>query len=565
MSWFGKKKSDSDDGDFPTPAKHYREETAPTRLVSIAPPLPWNGVNSVIWAIDIGVGTTTMSFAYLRGGYPVEVHNITYWPKEFPIRESAGSPFPDPKAIKAFKTREMYTSVGFVSHPSWSSEKIAKYLYTTHHLSSPPAFQVRTEVPAVESPERYKFNDLVEHLLKHALGIYGAVIKPTQSSWPQASDVVITLPSGLPKSAEMTITGELDRIVNKTMPKVIGQTRTFYVRKPDVRLFEDELWRNIDTNFHDGDVFLLVDWDMISGDMLCASYKAIRLNSGHMSYGLRLRSYMQALPSVGKRDATVDEREGVRFASALYWCAENKHCTQKLIVRISSPIKKPENLLAFFHKTLVDKNLQVGLRSMDPATETKALGAAVWRIAHALAQSQNPDGDRLSLVPDMTQVLSKDVNINAREPQPSSELEASPRMSHVDSSSSANLLRRTNRQSGSSPSALDKPEQSLAPFTSTPLDWVPGPVANHTPVEGTAHMATSLPGPPQPIVYNYAGPASSSLPPAYVPEPGKWVGYSNDQAIAGWEYRAAEDNEISLAAGELVVNIDKVDRGATIP
>ncbi|QRW06520.1 hypothetical protein RhiLY_05519 [Ceratobasidium sp. AG-Ba] len=138
-------------------------------------------------------------------------------------------------------------------------------------------------------------------------------------------------------------------------------------------------------------------------------------------------------------------------------------------------------------------------------------------------------------------------------------------MSHVDSSSSANLLRRTNRQSGSSPSALDKPEQSLAPFTSTPLDWVPGPVANHTPVEGTAHMATSLPGPPQPIVYNYAGPASSSLPPAYVPEPGKWVGYSNDQAIAGWEYRAAEDNEISLAAGELVVNIDKVDRGATIP
>ncbi|QRW06521.1 hypothetical protein RhiLY_05520 [Ceratobasidium sp. AG-Ba] len=116
---------------------------------------------------------------------------------------------------------------------------------------------------------------------------------------------------------------------------------------------------------------------------------------------------MQALPSVGKRDATVDEREGVRFASALYWCAENKHCTQKLIVRISSPIKKPENLLAFFHKTLVDKNLQVGLRSMDPATETKALGAAVWRIAHALAQSQNPDGDRLSLVPDMTQVLSK--------------------------------------------------------------------------------------------------------------------------------------------------------------
>jgi hypothetical protein len=91
----------------------------------------------------------------------------------------------------------------------------------------------------------------MEHLLKHALGVYGAVIKPTQPHWPLASDVVVTLPSGLPKSAEMTISSVLDRTIRNAMPKVIGPTRVFYARKPDTRLFEEgELWRNIDAALH---------------------------------------------------------------------------------------------------------------------------------------------------------------------------------------------------------------------------------------------------------------------------------------------------------------------------
>jgi hypothetical protein len=35
---------------------------------------------------------------------------------------------------------------------------------------------------------------------------------------------------------------------------------------------------------------MVVDWDMTRGDMLCASYRAIELESGHMGFGTRLRS-----------------------------------------------------------------------------------------------------------------------------------------------------------------------------------------------------------------------------------------------------------------------------------
>ena len=113
----------------------------------------------------------------------------------------------------------------------------------------PSAFQVRTDLPFIETAERHKFIDLIEHLLRHALSVYGAVIKPTQPSWPLASNVVVTLPSGIPKSAEMTVIDILDNVIRDVMPKVIGPTTVSYPRKPDVRLFEDDLWRNLDTAF----------------------------------------------------------------------------------------------------------------------------------------------------------------------------------------------------------------------------------------------------------------------------------------------------------------------------
>ncbi|KAG9121767.1 hypothetical protein FRC07_002139 [Ceratobasidium sp. 392] len=565
MSWFGKKKPNPEDGDFPHVSKHYREEKTPTRAISIAPPLRWNGSPTVVWGIDIGAGTTTMSFAYLDAGRDLEVHNIVYWPKEFPLRESSASglPLPEVKSSKTFKVRETYTSVGFVSHPAWSSEKVATYLYTFSSTTSSPAFQVRTEVPFLESSERHKFNDLIEQFLKHGLGIYGSVIRPTQPHWPQASEVVITLPSGLPKSAELTITSVLDRAILGVMPKVIGPTRTFYVRRPDVRLFEDDLWRNIDTAFHHDDVFMLVDWDMTSGDMV-------------------LRSYIQALPSVGKRDATTDEREGVRFANALQWCAVNKHRVQKLIVRTSNPIKKPDNLLAIFHKSLTDGDLQVGLRPIDPSTETGAFGAVMWYIAHAIAQSQRLEGDRLVLIPDMTQLLSREVEPNLPQPSFGPEPENPSRISRALSSLSSGVLGRTNRQTVTGSLLLDvTPEPSSTPFLLIPIEQnplastsrpsstqsprIPEPI--DSPLSATvnsAHTPNVSSGPSNPVHYSYAeAEETSEHPPVYtdgpenprnIKEKHPGAAYSSHQTVA------REDNEISLVEGERVENIEIVDK-----
>ncbi|KAG9120784.1 hypothetical protein FRC07_003585 [Ceratobasidium sp. 392] len=537
MSWFGKKKPNPEDGDFPHVSKHYREEKTPTRAVNIAPPLQWNGSPTVIWGIDIGARTTTMSFAYLDAGRDVEVHNIVYWPKEFPLRESSASglPLPEVKSSKTFKVRETYTSVGFVSHPAWSSEKVATYLYTFSSTTSSPVFQVRTEVPFLESSERHKFNDLIEQLLKHGLGIYGAVIKPTQPRWPQASEVVITLPSGLPKSAELTITGVLDRAILGVMPKVIGPTRTFYVRRPDVRLFEDDLWRNIDTAFHHDDVFMLVDWDMTSGDMVCVSYKVIQLDSGHMAYGTRLHSHIQALPSAGKRDAAVDEREG------------------KLIVRTSNPIKKPDNLLTVFHKSLTDGDLQVGLRPIDPSTETGAFGAVIWYIAHAIAQSQHPEGNRLALVPDMTQLLSREVEPNLPQPSFSSEPETPSRISRALNSLSIGALVHTNRQTVTGSLLLDvTPEQASTPFLPTPSPSTQSPRtprSTDNSISATvniAHTPNVSTGPSNLVQHSYVeSEETSEYPPAYTDGPGnarnikeKHPGavYSSHQTIASHDY-----------------------------
>ncbi|QRV98001.1 hypothetical protein RhiJN_26020 [Ceratobasidium sp. AG-Ba] len=541
MSWFAKKKPNPEDGDFPHVSKHYREEKTPTQTVNLVPPVQWDGATTVVWGIDIGAGTTTVSFAYLERGRDIAVHNIVYWPKEFPLRESSASgvPLPEVKSTKTFKTRGTYTSDGFVSHPAWNAEKVTAYLYTTNSTTSSPAFQIRTEVPLLESSERHKYNDLVEHLLKHALSIYGAVIKPTQPHWPQASYVIITLPNGLPKSAEMTITSTLNRSISEVMPKVIGQTQAYYVRRPDIRLFEDDLWRNVDNNFHDGDVFMLVEWDMTSGAMLCTSYKAIQLESGQMMFGTRLRSYISALPQAEKRNVGVDEREGVRFANALNWCAINKHRVQKLIIRTSNSIKKPEKLLEIFHKTLVDNDLQVGLRPIDAPVETGAFGAVVWHIAHGLAQTQNPGGDTPALVQDMTQALAKDVEANLLQPTFSQEPEPASRMSRAFNSLSLNMLGRGDKQESSRMSMVDpNPQLASTPFVSPPLAWN-APEATASPASTRSPLSLApVPSSPGTVVENpytfdgSAGPSSPDEanrdlsegpmpPPAYSAPPGK--------------------------------------------
>jgi hypothetical protein len=115
------------------------------------------------------------------------------------------------------------------------------------------AFQVRTELPFIEvANERHKYIDFVEHLLKHAISIYGAVIKPGQPRWSRASDVVVSLPSGVSKSARMSIVDGLGRMIKRVMPKVIGLTQMYYVLKPDLRPFEDDTWRNLDTDLQVG-------------------------------------------------------------------------------------------------------------------------------------------------------------------------------------------------------------------------------------------------------------------------------------------------------------------------
>ncbi|CAE6341247.1 unnamed protein product [Rhizoctonia solani] len=254
MSWLKKKKPNPEDGDFPPVPKHYRQndgKKVSTNSVKLAPVLEWGGGPTVVWGIDVGPRVTTVSFAYLLPGQGVEVHNIVYWPKLFPLRESdnPGESLLEVKE-KTFKIRSRYESIGFVSHPAWASEKTANYVHIVGGANSPSAFQVRTELPFIEvANERHKYIGLVEHLLKHALSVYGAVIKPGQPRWPRASDVVVSLPSGISKSAEISVTGALNNMVQRVMPKVIGSTQVYYVSKADLQPFEDDTWRNIDTDF----------------------------------------------------------------------------------------------------------------------------------------------------------------------------------------------------------------------------------------------------------------------------------------------------------------------------
>ncbi|CAE6415336.1 unnamed protein product [Rhizoctonia solani] len=405
MFWLRKKKPTSEDGDFPPVSKYYREhEGKPlTKPVNVAPSLQWTGGVTVVWGIDVGPVVSTVSFAYLSKD--VEVHNIIYWPEAFPVREcdSSRKTLPEVNWKKGFKLQETIGSVGFVSHRAWSPERVFNYVHVTGgSATSPLAFQVRTELPFIEvTNERHKYVDLAEHLLKHALSVYGAVIKPGQARWSRASDVVVSLPSGISKSARMSVVDGLGRMIKRVMPKVIGLTQVYYVSKPDLRPFEDDTWRNLDTDLQasvsvirdlcaahllqHNEKLMTVDWDLKTGDTICASYKVRRLPNRKTTFETRQRSYLQSAPVIQRRESITDEQEGTQFANALYWVAEHKHNTRKLMVRISNAFRKSEGLLRMFHKVLTELGLQVGIRLVDSMTETGAFSAVMWRVAQVVA------------------------------------------------------------------------------------------------------------------------------------------------------------------------------------
>ncbi|CAE6468960.1 unnamed protein product [Rhizoctonia solani] len=520
MSWLKKKKPNPEDGDFPSVPKHYRENQGKkllTKPIGLAPTLEWNGEITVVWGIDVGPQATTVSFAYLLPGQNVEVHNVVYWPKVFSLRESASTEKPLPEAKeKTYKMRETYESVGFVSHPAWSSEKAVNYVHVVGVANSPSAFQVRTELPFIEiANDRHKYVDLVEHLLRHALSIYGAVIKPGQPGWSRTSDVVVSLPSGISKSAEISIIDALNRMIQRVMPNVIGLTEAYYVPRPDLRLFEDDTWRNLDTNFQHNDTFMIVDWDLTAGDMVCGSYRVRQLPGEEIAFDTLQRSYLRSTPVTRKRDASTDEQEGARFANALHWVAEQKHVTQKVMVRVSKPFKKSEGLLASFHKSLTGLGLQAGIRLVDPTIETGALGAVLWRVAHVIARSNQPNGEDIRLVQDATIVTSAQDSPSLKEPL-DLELGGLPRNSRVTSS--------FHTERGSRPAST---VESPTAFVSAPLPWTPRATLPATPIARNSYMYTGqaevmelpekMPGPSNTLssLEDEATPPPT-LPPAYI-------------------------------------------------
>ncbi|KAH7336898.1 hypothetical protein B0J17DRAFT_665358 [Rhizoctonia solani] len=520
MSWLKKKKPNPEDGDFPSVPKHYRENEGKkilTKPMNLAPTLEWNGGVTVVWGIDVGPQATTVSFAYLLPGQNVEVHNIVYWPKVFGLRESANAekPLPEVKE-KTYKMRETYESVGFVSHPAWSSEKAVNYVHVVGVANSPSAFQVRTELPFIEiANDRHKYIDLVEHLLRHALSIYGAVIKPGQPRWSHASDVVVSLPSGISKSAEISVVDALNRMIQRVMPKVIGLTQAYYVPRPDLRPFEDDTWRNLDTNFQHNETFMIVDWDLTAGDMVCTSYRVRQLPGGEIGFDTLQRSYLKSTPVIRKRDASTDEQEGARFANALHWVAEQKHVTQKVMIRVSNPFKKSEGLLASFHKALTNLGLQAGIRLTDPIIETGALGAVLWRVAHVIAASNQSNGEDIRLVQDAAIVTSAQAGPSIREPL-ELELGGLPRNSRAAPS--------FHTERGSRPvSTVGSPTASV----SAPLSWSPRATLPTTPIARDSYIYTGqaevmqlpekIPGPSNTLSSLQDETAPPSIPPpAYI-------------------------------------------------
>ncbi|CAE6415300.1 unnamed protein product [Rhizoctonia solani] len=416
---------------------------------------------------------------YCRQNQSVEVHNIIYWPKAFPLRQSniSGEPLPEVKEKKTYKIREVHEATGFVSHSAWSYEKTTNYVHIVGAGNSPAAFQVRTELPFIEvSSERHKYVDLVEHLLKHALSVYGAAVKPRQPRWSCASDVVVSLPSGISKSAEISVTDALNHMIQSVMPKVIGATHVYYVPRPDLRPFEDDTWRNIDTSFQPSDTFMVVDWDLATGDMVCASFAVRGLPSGQIAFDTQQRSYLQSTPATRKRDSSVDEQESARFANALHWVAEKKHNVQKLIICVSNPFKKSEGLLSSFHKALTELGLQVGVRLVDPTAETGAFAAVMWRVAHAIASGDPSNGDDLQLVRDAATVPQTKADEHALRPTDSELGEKSCAVPFFHS------------DQGSRPAST---AESPAAFVSAPAPWSPPAMHSITPATRHSYLSSA--------------------------------------------------------------------------
>ncbi|KAF8755094.1 hypothetical protein RHS01_05603 [Rhizoctonia solani] len=305
MAWLRKKKPNPEDGDFPSIPRHYHDQEGKslTKSIKLSPNLQWSRGATVI-----------RSRLYL-------LHTSSQ---------------------NTYELREKHETTEFVSHPTWPTEMVVNYVHVVGTASSPPAFQVRTKPPFIKvAKERHKCVDLVEHLLKHALSDHGAATKPKQPGWSRESDVVVSLPSGISKSAEISVVDALNRMVQRVMPKVIGETQVYYVSKPDLRPFEDDTRRNLDTNFKAGPQ----NWDLTTGDMP-----------------------LQTPPPSRKHAASADE-QGALFESSLYEATQQKAKAR-------------------------ESGLQVGIRLIDPTVETGAFGAVLWRIAHIAASSdQLNEGD----------------------------------------------------------------------------------------------------------------------------------------------------------------------------
>ncbi|KAG8732787.1 hypothetical protein FRC11_010957 [Ceratobasidium sp. 423] len=311
----------------------------------------------------------------------------------------------------------------------------------------------------------------------------------------------------------MSIIDALNTMVRGVMPKMIGSSQVYYVSKPDLRPFEDDTWRNLDTNFQHNDTFMVVDWDLTTGDMVCPSYKVRQLPGGQFAFDSQQRSCLQCTPVTKKRGASADVQEGSRFANSLHWVAEQKCATQKVMIRVSNPFKKSEGLLASFHKALTELGLQVGIRLVDPTMETGGLSAVLWRVAQVIASSDPSNGDNSQLVRDATAVPN--LEISASSPGPSES--ESGRDSRVVSSYS---------ERGSRPISTREPSTT---FVSTPLSWSPHATLTTTPVSPNNHMFTGqaeiqtpeiIAGPSNPSTISGSpedeATVPSTLPPAYI-------------------------------------------------
>jgi hypothetical protein len=211
------------------------------------------------------------------------------------------------------------------------------------------------------------------------------------------------------------------------------------------------------------------------------------------------------------------------------------------MIRVSNPFKKSEGLLAAFHKSLADLGLQVGIRLIDPTTETGSFGAVLWRIAHVAASSDQSNEGDIRLIRDATGVQSEGTGASTPE-MSEREWGRLPGSSRVTSSfypggskcmdfkgqREAYVLILSEQRSG----PISTPELPVD-FASSPLSWSPNAMIPSTSVANSSYMSISQSDIKQPSE-NIAGSstildfpdrrveeeAHQTFPPAYISDHG---------------------------------------------